>query len=168
MSSYSAPALDLVYFFASSTMGDLRRMYKEHILTLYHTTLMTSLKRLSCDVEFSYEDLGKYFKLLIKSWFTKDSCVVEDVNKAWPFGIYFALVSLPLILEDKTDGEEIAKPEEWMEAMNEQDPDERKRKLDLLMEKSGNKFNASGKNDLSRRIADLLDEYMEGGSFPQS
>ena len=55
-----------------------------------------------------------------------------------------------------------------MEAMNEQDPDERKRKLDLLMEKSGNKFNASGKNDLSRRIADLLDEYMEGGSFPQS
>ena len=77
-------------------------------------------------------------------------------------------MSLPLILEDKTDGEEIAKPEEWMEAMNEQDPDERKRKLDLLMEKSGNKFNASGKNDLSRRIADLLDEYMEDGSFPQS
>ena len=78
------------------------------------------------------------------------------------------MLSLPLILEDKTDGEENAKPEEWMEAMNEQDPDERKRKLDLLMEKSGNKFNASGKNDLGRRIADLLDEYMEGGSFPQS
>ena len=54
-----------------------------------------------------------------------------------------------------------------MEAMHEQDPDERKRKLDLLMEKSNNKFNASGKNDLGQRIADLLDEYMEGGCFPQ-
>ena len=75
------------------------------------------------------------------------------------------MLSLPLIL--KTDEEEPAKPEEWMEAMHEQDPDERKRKLDLLMEKSNNKFNASGKNDLGQRIADLLDEYMEGGCFPQ-
>jgi len=148
MSSYSAPALDLVYFLASSTVGDLRKKYKEHILTLYHTTLMTSLDRLSCNVEFSYEDL------------------VEDVNKAWPFGIYFALMSLPLILADKSDGEGDAHPEEWMEAMNEQDPVERKRKMDLLMEKNNKKYSAGGENSLGRRIADLLDEYLESECSP--
>ena len=92
--------------------------------------------------------------------------LVEDVNKAWPFGIYFALVSLPLILADKSIAEDEVQPEEWMEAMNEQDPVERKRKLDLLMEKSNKKFNAGGENDLGRRIADLLDEYLEGGCSP--
>ena len=76
------------------------------------------------------------------------------------------MVSLPLILADKSNGEDNAKPEEWMEAMNEQDPVERKRKLDLLMEKSNNKFTASGENDLGRRIADLLDEYLDGGCSP--
>ena len=78
MSSYSAPALDLVYFLASSTVGDLRRKNREHILTLYHTTLMTSLRRLSCDVEFSYEDLGKNY---LSESFDKSCIIICDLHK---------------------------------------------------------------------------------------
>ena len=75
-------------------------------------------------------------------------------------------MSLPLILADKSDGEEDAHPEEWMEAMNEQDPVERKRKMDLLMKKNNKKYSAGGENSLGRRIADLLDEYLESECLP--
>ena len=82
---YVSPALDLAYFLAASTTGELRRKYLPHILTMYHTIFVSTVERLGVSVDFSYEDL------------------LDDFRKARLHGLNFAIGALPSILAENTE-----------------------------------------------------------------
>lgn len=143
MMGYMSPALDLVYFLAASTTGDLRRSYMPHILTLYHTIFIQTLDRFGISVNFTYEDLQ------------------EDVRKAKAHGLNFALGALPSILAENTD--DVVDTEEWMKAINEEDAALKEQKIKEVMDQMNASYN---KNDaVVQRMKDLVEEWAEAGEF---
>jgi len=140
---YVSPALDLAYFLAASTTGELRRNYLPHILTLYHTIFINSLERLGVSVDFSYEDL------------------LDDFKKARIHGLNFAMQALPAILNENI--EDIIEAEDWMKAMNEKDEEEKNRKLKEIMDQQNATLSAS--DAMTERVTELLDEWIEAGDF---
>jgi len=144
LAGYASPATDLVYFLAASTTGELRRQHWHHILTLYHTTFTIAAARLGVTPDFSYEDLE------------------NDVKKARLHGINFALNALPAILNENKD--DIIDTEEWMDALNSQDPEEKEKNMAALLEK--NRATVDANAGMGERMRDLLDEYIEAGDFP--
>ena len=143
MVGYVSPALDLVYFMAASTTGDLRRKYLPHILTMYHTIFINTVERFGVSVDFSYEDL------------------LEDLRKARLHGLNFALQSLPSILAENT--EDIVDPEQWMKAMNQENEDIKDEKMKEIMDQINSTYNAS--DAMGERVQDLVDEWIEAGEF---
>jgi len=141
MVCYASPVLDMSYFLSASTTGDVRSRYIQHILTLYHTTFMTTLEKLGIHVDFSFEDLE------------------EDYNKARLHGLNFALGALPSILAEKKD--DIIDTEEWTQAMNIEDEDVKKKKITEIMERLSANLNAS--DAMTTRIRDLMEEWIDGG-----
>jgi len=135
---YVSPTLDLVYFLASSTTGQLREKYLPHILTLYHTTFISMVNRLGVMVDFSYEDL------------------LEDFRKARLHGLNFALSALPAILAEKP--EDILDTEEWAKALNETDEELKNQKLKKLMDQQNASFHTS--DTMGQRIKDLVSEFL--------
>jgi len=143
ITGYVSPALDLVYFMAASTTGELRREYLPHILTLYHTIFTSTVERLGVSVDFSYEDL------------------LDDYKKARLHGLNFALNALPSILAENTD--DIIETEEWMKAMNEEDEEVKNQKMKEIMDQMTNTYSSS--DAMGERMKDLVDEMMDAGQF---
>lgn len=48
MSSYASPATDILYFFATSLNEEVYHNYREHLVKLYHASLINLMKRLEC------------------------------------------------------------------------------------------------------------------------
>jgi len=140
---YVSPALDLVYFLAASTTGDLRRKYLPHILTMYHTIFINTVERFGISVDFSYEDF------------------LEDFRKARLHGLNFALQALPSILNENKD--DIIDTEDWMKAMNEEDEEVKNKKMKEIMDQMNATYNAS--DAMGERVQDLVDEWIEAGEF---
>ena len=113
-----------------------------YILSYYSTLIF--LSRLGVTPDFSYEDLE------------------NDVKKARLHGINFALNALPAILNENKD--DIIDTEEWMDALNSQDPEEKEKNMAALLEK--NRATVDANAGMGERMRDLLDEYIEAGDFP--
>merc|ERR1712013_190706 len=140
---YLSPAIDLAYFLYLSTTKEVRSKYLDHILTLYHTHFENTLEKIGVSVDFSYEDL------------------LEDFMKARLYGLNFALSSLPSILAEKN--EDILEMGEWMNTTKIKDEETKSRKMKEMMEKQKSSFDANAAAKI--RIADIVDECMEGGNI---
>eukprot|EP00092_Neocalanus_flemingeri_P008482 GFUD01009139.1.p1 GENE.GFUD01009139.1~~GFUD01009139.1.p1 ORF type:complete len:452 (-),score=161.32 GFUD01009139.1:183-1538(-) len=143
IAGYVSPALDLVYFMAASTTGELRRKYLPHILTMYHTIFINTVERFGVSVDFSYEEL------------------LEDFRKAKLHGLNFALQALPGILNENPD--DIIDTEEWMKVMNEEDQEIKDKKMKEIMDQVKSTYKAS--DAMGERVQDLVDEWIEAGEF---
>eukprot|EP00092_Neocalanus_flemingeri_P030907 GFUD01033564.1.p1 GENE.GFUD01033564.1~~GFUD01033564.1.p1 ORF type:complete len:244 (-),score=81.37 GFUD01033564.1:57-692(-) len=143
IAGYVSPALDLVYFMAASTTGELRRKYLPHILTMYHTIFINTVERLGVSVDFSYEEL------------------LEDFRKAKLHGLNFALQALPSILNENK--EDIIDTEEWMKVMNEENEEIKDKKMKDIIDRQNATLNAN--DAMGERVQDLVDEWIEAGEF---
>ena len=57
-------------------------------------------------------------------------------------------------------------PADWCEAMNEQDPVEKEKKMQKMMEMTNSKMTNS--DEMGRRVAELFDELIEAGHFSEN
>jgi len=140
---YLSPVMDLTYLLSASTTGQVRREHLDHLLTLYHTTFTLTLDRLGSNIQYSYDTFR------------------EDYNNSLMWGFSFAVQSLPSICAEKE--EEVVDVETWMASMAEEDEEEKKRKLDELMNMEREKL--CGNSMLLERIKDLFDDIVEAGSI---
>merc|ERR1712013_649580 len=143
LSGYTSPALDLVYFLAASTTGELRTKYLSHILTLYHTIFVNTVQRFGVSVDFSYEDL------------------LEDFSKARLHGLNFAIGALPSILAEKK--EDIIDMDDWAGAMNIEDEETRNQKMKEVLDHQNASFD--GNAAVKSRIGGLVDEWIDSADL---
>jgi len=143
LSGYTSPALDLVYFLAASTTGELRAKYLSHILTLYHTIFVNTAQRFGVQVDFSYEDL------------------LDDFSKARLHGLNFAVGALPSILAEKN--EDIVDMDDWAGAMNIEDEEIRNQKMKEVMDQQNASFD--GNAAVKSRIAALVEEWIDSAEM---
>merc|ERR1719391_82388 len=130
------PAIDVAYFLSSSTIGEVRRKHLEHLLTLYHTTLMSTLDTLQSNISYTYEQFR------------------EDYKNSLLWGFNFAMGALPNVLAEKE--EDVADMEEFFSTID-------KAALDELMKKEQEK--ATKSDAILERLGDLWDEMVEAGAI---
>jgi len=130
------PAIDVAYFLSSSTIGEVRRKHLEHLLTLYHTTLMSTLDTLQSNISYTYEQFR------------------EDYKNSLMWGFNFAMGALPNVLAEKE--EDVADMEEFFSTID-------KAALDELMKKEQEK--ATKSDAILERLGDLWDEMVEAGAI---
>jgi len=128
------PAIDVAYFLAPSTTGEVRKEHLEHLLTLYHTTLMSTLDVLQSNISYTYEQFR------------------EDYKNSLLWGFNFAVGALPNVLAEKE--EDVADMEEFFSTID-------KEALEELMRKEQEK--ATKSDVILERLGDLWDEMVEAG-----
>jgi len=129
------PAIDVAYFLAPSTTGEVRREHLEHLLTLYHTTLTSTLDILQCNVSYTYEQFR------------------EDYKNSLMWGFNFAVGALPNVLAEKE--EDVADMEEFFSSSADE--------LGELMKKEQEKVTKSAA--ILERLGDLWDEMVAAGAI---
>merc|ERR1719334_1344809 len=139
---YGSPAMDVAYFMAASATGKMKKEYKDHILTFYHTTFMLSLEKLGITADYSYEDF------------------LEDYKKALIWGMNFAVTTVPQVCSENTD--DIMDMEEVMKNIgNDVDEEKKKEYITKFMEKTKGMYGAN--SGLVERLRYVLDEAIENG-----
>jgi len=131
------PAIDVAYFLAPSTTGEVRREHLEHLLTLYHTTLVDTLDILQSNISYTYEQFR------------------EDYKNSLLWGFNFAVGALPNVLAEKE--EDVADMEEFFSSTID------KEAFEELMKKEQEKVTKS--DVILERLGDLWDEMVEAGAI---
>jgi len=136
------PAIDVAYFLAPSTTGEVRKEHLEHLLTVYHTTLTSTLDILQSNISYTYEQFR------------------EDYKHSLLWGFNFAVGALPNVLAEKE--EDVADMEEFFTTIDEDD-EEKKKAFEELMKKEQEKVTKS--DVILERLGDLWDEMVEAGAI---
>jgi len=131
------PAIDVAYFLAPSTTGEIRREHLEHLLTLYHTTFLSTLDILQSNISYTYEQFR------------------EDYKNSLLWGFNFAVGALPNVLAEKE--EDVADMEEFFSSTID------KEAFEELMKKEQEKVTKS--DAILERLGDLWDEMVEAGAI---
>jgi len=131
------PAIDVAYFLAPSTTGEVRREHLEHLLTLYHTTFLSTLDILQSNISYTYEQFR------------------EDYKNSLLWGFNFAVGALPNVLAEKE--EDVADMEEFFSSTID------KEAFEELMKKEQEKVTKS--DVILERLGDLWDEMVEAGAI---
>jgi len=131
------PAIDVAYFLAPSTTGEVRREHLEHLLTLYHTTFVSTLDILQSNISYTYEQFR------------------EDYKNSLLWGFNFAVGALPNVLAEKE--EDVADMEEFFSSTID------KEAFEELMKKEQEKVTKS--DVILERLGDLWDEMVEAGAI---